>query len=45
LLDCLRQRLPRWAYAPAAFCVAWMVLLRPVYRVIKAKFPDKEPPA
>jgi len=39
LLDCLRTRLPAWAYVPAAFCVAWMVLFRPVYRLIKSFFP------
>ena len=46
LLDCLRERLPGWAYAPAAFSVAWMVLFRPVYSKIKSYFAlIKEPPA
>lgn len=37
LLDCLMAQLPEWAWAPAAFCVALMILLRPIYRLFKAK--------
>ena len=32
LLDCLQQSIPPWAWAPAAFCVALMILARPIYR-------------
>ena len=32
LLDCLQQSIPPWAWAPAAFCVALMILVRPIYR-------------
>lgn len=32
LLDCLQQAIPAWAWAPAAFCVALMILVRPIYR-------------
>ena len=35
LLDCLLVILPMWAWAPAAFCVALMILFRPVYHRIK----------
>lgn len=35
LLDCLQAALPAWAWAPAALCVALMVLFRPVYNWIK----------
>jgi hypothetical protein len=31
LLDCLQQNLPPWAWAIAGFCVAVMILLRPIY--------------
>lgn len=34
LLDCLQSVLPPWAYVVAAFCVALMVLFRPVYRAL-----------
>ena len=37
LLDCLQSVLPPWAWAIAAFCVALMILLRPLYRLIKPK--------
>lgn len=37
LLDCLQSVLPPWAYVVAAFCVALMVLVRPVYRWLKRK--------
>lgn len=37
LLDCLQSVLPTWAWAIAAFCVALMVLFRPVYRRFKDK--------
>lgn len=37
LLDCLFASLPGWAWAPAAFCVALMILLRPIYRLFKPK--------
>lgn len=32
LMDCLQGNLPPWAWAGAAFCVALMVLWRPIYR-------------
>jgi len=35
LLDCLQQVLPPWAWAIAAFCVALMILFRPIYNQIK----------
>ena len=35
LLDCLQSALPHWAYVIAAFCVALMILVRPLYRAIK----------
>jgi len=35
LLDCLQSALPPWAWAIAAFCVALMILFRPVYNLIK----------
>lgn len=35
LLDCLEMILPGWAYPFAAFCVALMVLFRPVYHKLK----------
>ena len=35
LLDCLQSVLPSWAYVIAAFCVALMILFRPVYRKVK----------
>lgn len=34
LLDCLESVLPGWAYVIAAFCVALMILLRPLYHLI-----------
>ena len=37
LLDCLQSVLPPWAWAIAAFCVALMVLFRPIYRLLKPK--------
>lgn len=37
LLDCLQAVLPPWAYAVAAFCVALMILFRPIYRALKRK--------
>lgn len=37
LLDCLQANLPPWAWAIAAFCVALMVLLRPLYRLLKRR--------
>lgn len=37
LLDCLFANLPEWAWAPAAFCVALMVLFRPIYERCKRK--------
>ena len=37
LLDCLQSALPGWAWAPAALCVALMILLRPIYRLFKPK--------
>jgi hypothetical protein len=38
LLDCLQSALPPWAWAIAAFCVALMVLFRPVYNWVKRLF-------
>ena len=35
LLDCLQGVLPSWAYVIAAFCVAIMILFRPLYRMVK----------
>lgn len=35
LLDCLQSALPPWAWAIAAFCVAVMILFRPIYNLIK----------
>lgn len=35
LLDCLQTALPPWAWAIAAFCVAVMILVRPIYNLIK----------
>lgn len=35
LLDCLQAVLPGWAYVIAGFCVALMILFRPVYQWIK----------
>lgn len=35
LLDCLQSVLPGWAYVIAAFCVALMILFRPIYQWIK----------
>lgn len=35
LLDCLELNLPGWAYVIAAFCVALMILVRPIYRALK----------
>lgn len=35
LLDCLQGVLPPWAWATAAFCVALMILVRPLYRAIR----------
>lgn len=35
LLDCLQANLPLWAYVIAAFCVALMILFRPLYRALK----------
>lgn len=32
LLDCLQSVLPHWAYVFAAFFVALMILVRPIYR-------------
>lgn len=37
LFDCLQLVLPAWAWAPAAFCVALMVLFRPVYNWLKRR--------
>lgn len=36
LLDCLQAGLPSWAWAPAALCVAVMILLRPIYHWLKS---------
>lgn len=38
LLDCLQANLPTWAYVIAAFCVATMILFRPIYQAIKRRF-------
>lgn len=38
LLDCLLAALPPWAWAPAAGCVALMILLRPLYQRLKRFF-------
>ena len=35
LLDCLQSAVPPWAWAPAALCVALMILFRPVYVALK----------
>ena len=35
LLDCLQGVLPPWAWAIAAFLVALMILIRPLYRLIR----------
>ncbi len=46
LLDCLQGGLPQWAWAPAAFCVALMVLFRPIWHRIKPWLPTpSESPA
>lgn len=37
LLDCLQSVLPHWAYVIAGFCVALMILVRPLYRAIKRR--------
>ena len=37
LLDCLQSVLPHWAYVIAAFCVALMILLRPLYHWFKRR--------
>lgn len=37
LLDCLQSVLPHWAYVIAAFCVALMILLRPLYHWLKRR--------
>lgn len=37
LLDCLMNATPEWSWALVAFCVALMILLRPIYRLIKPK--------
>ena len=34
LLDCLQAALPHWAYVVAGFCVALMILFRPLYDAI-----------
>lgn len=39
LLDCLEANLPAWAYVVAAFCVAIMILVRPLYRLIVRRPP------
>lgn len=37
LLDCLQSVLPHWAYVIAAFCVALMILFRPLYHWLKRR--------
>lgn len=37
LLDCLQAVLPHWAYVIAGFCVALMILVRPLYRALKRR--------
>jgi hypothetical protein len=37
LLDCLMNATPEWSWALVGFCVALMILLRPIYRLIKPK--------
>lgn len=37
LLDCLQDGLPAWAWALAAFGVAFMVFLRPIYNWMQRK--------
>lgn len=37
LLDCLMNATPEWSWALVGFCVALMILLRPLYRLIKPK--------
>ena len=35
LLDCLQGALPHWAWPIAGLCVALMILVRPLYHLIK----------
>jgi hypothetical protein len=37
LLDCLQANLPHWAYVIAAFCVALMIAVRPIYQWLKRR--------
>ena len=37
LLDCLLQNTPEWSWALIGLCVALMLLLRPLYHLIKRK--------
>lgn len=37
LLDCLLNNTPQWSWAIVGFCVAVMLLLRPIYRLVKSK--------
>lgn len=37
LLDCLQHALPPWAWPIAAFCVALMIAVRPLYHLWKRR--------
>jgi hypothetical protein len=41
LLDCLMGVLPQWTWPVAALCVALMVLVRPIYRLVRPKGPAR----
>lgn len=37
LLDCLLNATPHWAWPVVGLCVTIMLLLRPIYRLVKSK--------